>query len=319
MNTTLEQTSLTPAIVKGKLAIALTKAEQSVQALHDAESKLVYNEENLATIKNFIDEVKKAAKIVETKRKQLKEPYLQASRIIDDGAKLLSNDLDLVLQKASAPYQKLCQEVERKRREAEAETARVKGIQDAMNNFRMEYSQKIAAAKSSSELVAIERLVNLESANARKYAEFLENFKTSCEPLRIQLRTQKERVRELEEIELKRQEAEKRGNDEEILQLMEKQEVLGAKIEENKEIVQEVAVSQAIQSETTVTEIIPTVPRGTRRYMRWEMVDEKAATKAKLTMVVPDKDKIEEILRDKRENGEEVTENGIRYYYEIKF
>ena len=69
--------SLTPEIVKSKLQIVLTKAEQSIQALHDAESKLVYNEDNLESIKLFIENCKTAQKTVDAERVKLKEPYLQ--------------------------------------------------------------------------------------------------------------------------------------------------------------------------------------------------------------------------------------------------
>ncbi|PND82498.1 hypothetical protein C1X11_28160, partial [Escherichia coli] len=76
----------------------------------------------------------------------------------------------------------------------------------------------------------------------------------SCEPIRSQLREQKEKVRQLEELELSRQEAEKQGNDEKILELMEKQENLEAKISENAIKVQETAVSQATVAEAKTEE-----------------------------------------------------------------
>ena len=72
-STTLEAKtqSLSPELVKSKLLICLTKAEQSTQALHDAESKLVYNEDNLGEISKFIEQCKAAEKIVETERVSL--------------------------------------------------------------------------------------------------------------------------------------------------------------------------------------------------------------------------------------------------------
>ena len=317
--TTPTTTALTPEIVKSKLQILLTTAEQSIQALNDEESKLVYNEDNLSEISNFINGCKAAEKIVETERKAMKEPYLQAGRTVDDGAKLLSVELGNLRVKAYSKYEKLCQEVERKRREKEAEELRISTINQQMDTFRMEYAAKISEAKTSQELVSIERLVNLETGNSRKYMEFTEIFKLSCEPIRSQLREQKEKVRQLEELELSRQEAEKQGNDEKILELMEKQENLEAKISENAIKVQETAVSQATVAEAKTEEILPKIPKGGRQLWQWEVTDLKAAEKAGLTLTVINEQKVKEILAKKREDETECTENGIRYFILRKY
>jgi len=45
--TDLTKAELTPDIVKGEILLALTAAEQSIQLLHTAKAKLVFNEDNL--------------------------------------------------------------------------------------------------------------------------------------------------------------------------------------------------------------------------------------------------------------------------------
>ena len=232
---------LTPEIIKSKLQICLTKAEQSIQALNDAESKLVYNEDNLESIKRFIDNCKAAEKIVDDQRKLLKEPYLQGGRAVDDGAKLLSNDLATVKLKANIQYQKLCDEVARKQREAEAERQRIAAIRERMNNFKTTYATKIADAKTSQEIAGIERLFNLETANTKRYGEFIDEFRSDCEVIRTHLKVQKELVKELEGWQKMAEEAAGSGSDEQILDAMEKKEVLEAQIAEKRINIQEEA------------------------------------------------------------------------------
>jgi hypothetical protein len=60
--------------------------------------------------------------------------------------------------------------------------------------------------------------------------------------------------------------------------------------------------------------VVAEAPKARRTSWKWEMVDEKAATKAGLTLVIPNKEKIDELLKEKRENETELTENGIRYF-----
>lgn len=304
----------TPEVFKSKMIIALTKAEQSVQALHDAESNLVYNEDNLGVIKLFIENCKAAKATVEKERVKLKEPSLQESRNIDAGAKLVTKDIDIVFAKADLNYQKLCYEVARKQQEAENERLRIAGIREQMNNFKNEFAAKIADCKTSQEIVAIERRFNLESANKSRYAEFLTEFQADCEAIRSHLRTQKEKVRELEDLDRKANLAAENGSDEQILEIMEKKEVLEAQIAEKRVNIQEEALFQSTKPTESATVILPIIPRGGRKLWRFEILDEKAAAKSGFMKLVPDTEKIDARLKEIRESETEVVENGIRYY-----
>ena len=75
INDTIDKpVSLTPEIVKSKMQIVLTKTEQSIQALHDKKKELVFNEDNLEVIKNYLDGCRKINKTVEEERTKMKEP-----------------------------------------------------------------------------------------------------------------------------------------------------------------------------------------------------------------------------------------------------
>jgi hypothetical protein len=306
MTEEITTTNLTPELVKGKMLIALSKAEQSIQGLNDAEAQLVYNEDNLESIKKFLDDCKKAEKVVETERVAMKAPYLEAERNVDAGAKLLSAGIAEVKLKAHNQYTKLCQEVERKRIAVENEKKRVDGIKKAMSDFKMEYANKIAVAKTSQELVEIERRVNVEALNKTKYAEYLEDFKTDCEAIRSQLTAQKAKVRELERLEKESQEAAQNGSDEKVLEIMEKKEVLEAQIAQTAINVQETAVNQATEAAPADAEIVLPEIKGARRTWDYEIKDLAALYKKAphLVVLTENKEKIKEILKTKIADGE---------------
>lgn len=318
-NDTLQTTILTPEVVKSKLQIALTRVQKTIQNFHDREAMLVYNEDCLKEVKEFIEDIKEAKRLVDAERKRLKEPSLIESRNVDAGAKLVDSQLDEVLAKANVPYQKLCAEVERKRIESEKEKQRVDAIREQMNNFKSTYAVKISDAKTSQELVALERLINLETANKNRYQEFLQEFADDCRAIRSLLADQKIKVRELEELDRKANLAAENGSDEEILQIMEKKELVEAQISEKRVNIQEEALKQATSPTETATVIIPMIPKGGRKLWRYEIVDEKAANKAGFMKLVPNEEKINERLKEIRESETETTENGIRYYIKRKW
>jgi len=316
--------SLTPEIVRSKLQIVLTKTEQSIQALYDKKKELVFNEDNLEAIKNYLDGCRKIIKTVEEERIKLKEPYLQGGRTVDAGARLISVEVDGLISEVDKQYQRICKEVSEKQRIAKEAEDRELKIRGEMDAFRLQYSVIISNAKTSAELLAIERLINLETGKATKYFEFLSEFKTSCEPIRSQLTAQKEKVRLLEDLEKQQQEASKNEDDGAFLEIEEKKEQISAQIEETKINIQETASNQAQQAAPSFKQEFATIPSGGRKIWKWRMVDEKAATKSGLTLTVPNEAKIKEILSENRENWnkkevEKFVENGIEYFIEKKF
>lgn len=319
-----EIVNLTPELAKSKMLLSLTKAEQSIQGLNDAEAELVYNEDNLEKISKFIADCKKAKSIVETERVAIKEPYLTAGKNIDAGAKLVATEVDAVLNKAHSQYTKLCQEVERKKREAEAERQRVATIQKAMSDFKMDYAVKIAAAKDLAELTSLERLVNLETGNSRKYAEFLPEMIEGCKAIRSLLTGQKEKLRQLSYFQKLEQEAAETGNDEAILEIQDKKEVLEARIQETSINLQETAIGQSVSSQPISVDVILPEIKGVRKYYKWIVVDEKAALKRGWAKekVVPKDELIDQFLTENKSRVLDETgfiEGGVRFFIEKKY
>jgi len=302
--------TLSPEIVRSKLAIALSKNEQNVQKLHDAEATLVYNEDNLLTIKSFLDECKKANNVVEAEREALKKPYLESGRAVDAGAKLITSEIALVQSKAQSKYNALCQEVERKRKEKEAEETRVRGIKTAMSEFLSHYSTAIAGAKTNEELLAIERLINLETGNSRKYAEFLPELADAAKGIRSLLADQKNKVRQLVELEKKEQEAAEKQDDEAFLEIQDKKEALEASISANSIKIQETFVNAATEAspsgDSGASIILPEIPKGARRQWDYECTDLAALYKKapELIELSLNKEAVKKIMEEKKEKGE---------------
>jgi hypothetical protein len=316
--------NLTPELVKGKMLITLSKAEQSIQGLNDAEAQLVYNEDNLETVKKFIDDCKKAEKVVETERVAMKAPYLEAERNVDAGAKLIASGIAEVKLKAHNQYTKLCQEVERKRVAAENEKNRVAAIRKAMDQFKMDYAVRIAGAKTTPELVQLERLINLETANKNRYQEFLPEFVNDCKAIRSLLADQKIKVKELFDLEKQEQEAAETGNDEAVLEIQDKKEALEANIAQTGINLQETAISQATAATPIEPEIVLPEIKGARKYWKWQVANIKETAKKMPTWVsmVVDPTMVEEYLKAKKVEGiegDEFTFAGIRFYQETKY
>jgi hypothetical protein len=311
--------NITPEVAKSQIMIALTAAEKSIQLLHDEKDKLVFNEDNLEKIKEYLNNCKKSADIVEAQRNKIGRPHYDQYLAANAGAKVISSEIEGLKNEVYPKYASLCQAIEKRQQEAENDRLRVAGIRQRMNDTKIKFTTKISDAKTSAELVAIERLFNLESANTKQWGEFIDEFRTDCEAIRVHLRQQKEKVRELEELAKQAEKAAANGSDEQILEIMEKKEVLEAQIAEKKINIQEEASAQASKPTQEATIIIPLIPKGGRKLWKYEIVDLKAATKAGLMMLVPDETKIDEILKEKRNSETEVTENGIRYFIQKTF
>lgn len=319
MSNEITTTALTPEIFKGEILLSVTAAGQSIQLLHTAKSKLVMNEDNLPQIKEYLDNCDKISKIVETERVQKKQPFLDNGRAVDAGAKLLSTEIDAAKKDVYATYSKLCAEVERKKVEATKEEIRVATIRSTMSTFKTDMAVKVAAAEKYSELVALERLLNLQTANKVKFAEFLEEFKDNVKDITSLIAAKKEAAREREGLAENGQEGAENKPDEQILEEMDRKEELDTKIAELNTKIVHTAVNQSTKPTESVTQVFANVPRGGRKIWQYEVLDIEAAKKANLTLTVIDEKKVKEILAKKREDETECTENGIRYFILRKY
>lgn len=319
------QTNNSLEVVKTKISLALTKAETGIQKLATIESSLTYNEDNLDKIKSFLDSVKIAKKVIEDERIILKEPFLLSGRNVDNAAKELNSTLLELETNAHGKYTTLCHSQEKKRKEQELEEQRKKSIKEGIDKNLLEFSSLIAACTTNDELLAIESKLNLEKARKSKYAEFYDEFIERAKELNALITKQKGIIKELESIREAKEKAELASDDRELIALEEKQEQIEAKFEENKVIVQETSIKQALSPKMypeTATEVF--TPIKSRKTWKYEVVDEKKAFAAGMLNTEINTTKAKsalEVLKETQQllGKEELIVSGIRYYLDTKF
>lgn len=310
-----------PANITGKFNIALT--ETKFQALADEASRLVYNEDNVATIKEFLDKGKKVIKAVEATHKDGKAEALQIGRNWDTAKNAFISQVESITDLPSKKYDELCREIQRKAQEAENERLRISTIKSGIESNAINFAKSIADCTTTAQLTRIESTINLEKTRKEKYMEFLPDAVERFNQLNAILKTQKETVRELEKIEEEKIKAEKEGNDALLLELQQKQETAEQKVEEAKIEVQETAIAQSMNTVVEPEVIMPTV-KARRSVWKWELQDIKETAKKMPSFVQMQTvdEKIDEYLKAKKAEGitgEEFIFAGIRFYLEKTF
>jgi hypothetical protein len=313
---TLQQNA-TPAVIKSKFDLALTQHKfQTLQTKADA---LVFNEDNLQEIADFLKSLKPIEKAINETHKVGKEDALRIGREWDAAKRDFLSMLSAIEEKPQNEYSRICKEVEQKRADAAKEKARIETIKNGIEANALNFASQIANCKSSEELTKLERAINLEKGRKEKYQEFADNAVERFNQLNSLLAEQKIEVRKLEKLEKERIEAEKQQDDEKLLQIAEQKEVLETKIEEQKIVVQETAINQSLQDQFELAEILLPNVKAKRTTIEYEVVDIKETLKDKPEWVVltPNKDALNEYTKFLKETSTKDVDfviNGIRFY-----
>lgn len=311
-----------PAPIQGKFNIALTQSK--FQQLADKAATLVYNEDHLEEIKKFLDDMRKVDKSIEETHKEGKADALKIGRDWDAGKNAFLLMTATIKSKPQAEYERICRDIETRKRNAEIERQRVANIKAGIESNTIKFSTDIANCCTSEQLSYVERMINLEKGRREKYQEFADHAIERYNELNALLKTQKETVRQLEENKRRQAEAIQAQNDELLLQLQEQQEAVQNKVEEAKINVQEAAINQSMRESIPVAvEIIPEI-KARRTMWTWEVKDirETAKKMPSWTQILPDEDKIDEYLKAKKAEGiteEEFTVAGIRFFLKKTF
>lgn len=323
MSNNLELSNL-PATVVGKFNLTLT--ELKFQALANEAATLVFNEDNLLTIKQFLEKSKKIEKAIEETHKNGKAEVLLATRQWDSAKNAFLAQVSAIVDKPAQQYSKICRDIQERQRLEAIETARKANIKTGIENNATYYAKTIADCKTSADLTRIESIINLEKGRKDKYQEFLPEAIERYNQLNAILKTQKENVKELERLEAEKLEAEKIGNDEKLLEIAAKQEVAETKIEEKKIEVQEKVIEQSFAAAEvpTMKTIFPAI-KARRSVWKWKVVDIKETAKKmpSWTVITPVDSEIDNYLKAKKAEGltgeEPFTVAGVEFYLEKTF
>lgn len=318
---TVTPENLTPIVVKTKLEQSLISIQSGIQTLNDKEAKLIYNTDHLQDIADFINGIKAAQKKVEAERVVLKNPYKTGGETVDAGAKLVNAELDKLLKKASTKYTEMANEQARLQKIQDDETKRIADIKAAMDITVMTYSTKAAEAKELPILLDLERRLNLETANEKKYQEFLPTLKTRCEAIRSLFTLQKQNLRQLEGLETEGAKALETGADDKLEEIEGKKEEITAKVEETRTKIQETAINQStsVIPSSGVTQVFNTV-KAKRTTVEYEVTDIQVLGKSwpGFVKLVIDEDAVKKYVASRKseitDDNPEIKISGIRIF-----
>lgn len=313
--------AITQDAVKQKISIALTKATISIQAMQDEADSLVVNDEpeNLTKVAEFLAKVKKADSIIDKEHETGKKPYLEGGRMWDAAKKDLLSATAAVKNPIQEKYTAVCNEIDRKKREAEQKRAAEKQILEGIESNVLSFSQQIASCQTRADLNAVERLINLEKSpnRASKYGDFHQKAITRYDEVLLPiLKDQKVKIDEKEELEKQLQSVTDAAKHEEISQQLEEKQ---NEIIQNQVKVQEQALLQEQPGVQEVEVIMPTI-KTKRTDIVCEIVDmalvfKKTPALLNIELKVIEAKKQGQLLKDAGAFGDkdELIVNGIKY------
>lgn len=313
------------SLMELKVFSALSKANYGIYPLFVKEVlQWDVTDDNFEKSQELIKKVNNVLGFIEDHRSAEKKPYLEAGRTIDAAHKSFAKPLEEAKQQLQGKLNIVGNRKDEEARKAIQEQQRIEGIQNQINSFILTSSTQIAAATTNEQLLSIERLINLEKGNKSRYQDHLPLLIERCNELTTKIKEQKELVKELERVEEEKNNALQAGNDEKAQELLQKSEVLGAKIEENAILVQETASKSVILTEIVAPEI--DMPNTRRKAWKFEVVDIKETAKKRPDLVDMSLNNkaVSEVLKTLKETGvlngkTEFILNGIRFFQDINY
>lgn len=308
--------ALSPEAVKGGLKLEIFKkiGKQYEVALQHGEN-VSFDKENLALGYGELEVFRKFKKAIQ----DLENPWTQKWSEWNAQRKSLLDPVAKIETEKTATYTKLAGEIKAEKDKQDAEILRVQSIKDAIKNFTIEFSGKIAGAEIMSQLAAIQMRIGSEKNRKSFYAEFYEDFVTSCDMLQEALKKQKEHLLLLQKLDKKAETA----DDGELMEIMDKKELITAGIEQNKTDVQESALKASTAPETIVPESTIISPKPKRRVWDYEVTDINLLLRKtpELVSVQPNHEKIKELMRKRlaEKTLVEETVNGLRILQKISY
>lgn len=315
-------TTITNAIVKADFNIELSrlKYQEMIQYVEN----IVWDRENVH--KDMLAEAKLVAKKLSDKKDEMKRPYIDAGKIIQEEFNNLYNPLIEVINRKVSEKRIIAEKIQKENDIAAAEAERIGAINERILNFIVNITNEITESDDAATIVNIEKRIGSETARTGVYMEFIPLLKQKCNEIKPLISRQKDFIRSLKKIESEKQVSIKSGDENSVLAAMESAQDLRSTIDENKILIQEKALN--VVESANVVVATPTTPyvRASRTWWTWEVKDVSELYKKQPDMVelVPNKNKIDEFMKRLKEDGtledkKEVVINGVRYYENKSF
>jgi hypothetical protein len=263
---------------KSKISIALTRSNLLVQTFATRASNLILNEDGLEEIRQFLSDKRQATKITEETHKIIKAPFFEAGKACDGAKNAIIGELDAVAKPIEVAFNRINDEINRKKREAEAKAENDRQIKAGVESNILSFATKIAASTTRKDLNDVERLINLEKSPSRatKYGGLHEYAKSRYDEVLIPvLKDQKVKVDEYEKIQEQLSKADNPNLADELKEKLEEKE---NEIAQNQIKVQEDALNQQSIPSAEAEQMFPDVTSAGSN-MVCEIVDEKTVYK----------------------------------------
>lgn len=246
-----------------------------------------------------------ASKLTE-KKEQDKRPFIDAGKIIQSEYNDFFNPINDAISRKANERKALAGKIQEEEDNVKREADRINTISSTIATFISNITNDITASDNDKMIIAAEMRIGSELSRKNIYMEFLPNLKEQCEELKPLIKKQKEYVRVLKDVNKNQAAAIASGDDSTAVEMRMKAEEMKEIIDENKIRLQQKAFEQVENSNIYVGEPTTIAPNATRTTWKWR-VDDLALLFKKmpgLVDLVPNKDKIDAILKEKRTNGE---------------
>jgi len=318
---------ITQEKVMAQMNIALTQQSISVQKIQDEINSIEFNEDNLQKIADMITVINKSDKIIEAKHKELKAPYLDGGKICDLSKNSLLSINEGLREQLLVPYNKMCADIEQRKRVAAQEATRIASIKEGIENNLISFSSQVAQCETNLQLLAVERVINLEKSETRasKYMEFhldaISRYDSVLLPI---IKAQKLKIKQKEAIKTEIIEAETANDPIRLDELNSKQDRIDNEILQNQINVQQDALNNPSFFIPVAEEVLPDIHTVTR--IKFDIVDLNVAIKKcpellDVTIKHRDAQKIAMTLKDVGtfKDKSEVVVNGIKFFIDKSY
>lgn len=313
---------ITKELVKASFNIETTRLDY--QKILQSVETIVWTPENIH--EDLLAPAKFIAGKITEKKDADKRPLIDAGKIIQAEYNDIFNPLNDAISRKANEKKQLADKIQKEADEANKEAARIRDINASIINFIANITNDITAADNDKMIVAAEMRIGSELSRKNIYQEFLPTLKEQCEELKPLIKKQKEYVRTLKELEKQKAVAIAKGDDDAAINLRQKAEEMKDIIDENKIRLQQKAFDQVEGSSPIVGIPVATAPNATRTTWKWRVDDLQLLYKKQATLVdlVPNKEKIDALLKQKREDGSlegkrEESFFGITFYEEKSY
>ncbi len=209
--------------------------------------------------------------------------------------------------------------------QAKKEQERKDNILRVMGTFLNQVTSDILLSTKDSQIVLIQKRIGSEKSKKGFYAEYMPELEEKCEALNSTINSQKEKIRELDKLQVQFEDELRNNNDTAAAQLKEKIELTNVELTENSIRLQEKAFEQSMAiSSVEVGQPDLNVVKGKSNRWRWRIDDIELLRKKmpQLTKIVANEQAIADFEKEQRAAGifkteeQEIKFNGLTFFKE---